>query len=115
MFILSAFRLSAEATAANFSAYRAYLAANRERFPRGAYQLATSTWYYDATDPRCPHDAWLDSLNIAETRAEARSEARLTSIKLRLVSSDQAGYIELHYPIVYKYSLEGCPGDVLPN
>ena len=27
-------------------------------------QAVTESWYYDHTDPRCPHDAWLRNLSL---------------------------------------------------
>jgi hypothetical protein len=39
---------------AAFRRYSEYLAGRRQDFPRGAYSLATSEWYYDPDDHRCP-------------------------------------------------------------
>jgi hypothetical protein len=70
-FILSAER-GDDATAA-FARYRAYLEQHRDRFPRNAYALATSDWYYDPHEHRCPHDAWLESATLLESGSHPRS------------------------------------------
>jgi len=43
-----------------FRRYREYLKSQRSAFPPSAYALATSDWYFDPQDHRCPHDAWLE-------------------------------------------------------
>jgi len=60
---------------AAFRRYGEYLERRRPDFPRGAYSLATSDWYYDGDDHRCPHDAWLECNAV---RARNRLAARDT-------------------------------------
>jgi hypothetical protein len=103
-FILSAQR-KAEAIETAFRQYRAYLASNSASFPNSAYELARSEWYFDPQDHRCPHDAWLESLSIAEPAKGERSEQRATAIRVRLLSAYHDGFIELFYPQVTRYSL----------
>jgi hypothetical protein len=74
-----------------------YLAANRERFPPGAYQLATSDWYFGFSDPRGPHDAWLEAVEVAEPAEGDRKQFRTVSIRIRLLGSYHDGWIELVY------------------
>lgn len=49
-----------------FQRYRDYLNTHAARFPRGALALALSGWYFDPSDHRCPHDAWLEGITISE-------------------------------------------------
>lgn len=62
-----AFILDAERDAGAFARYAAYLEAQCAQFPPLAYELATSDWYFDARDNRCPHDGWLESAQLVET------------------------------------------------
>ncbi|HEX7860126.1 MAG TPA: hypothetical protein VF773_07375 [Verrucomicrobiae bacterium] len=103
-FILSAQREPQTITKA-FELYRAYLASNATRFPIGAHALATSPWYFDPSDHRCPHDAWLESITITEPARGERNEHRVTAIRIRLLGAYHDGYIELFYSQVIRYSL----------
>ena len=103
-FILSAQRERGTIVTA-FEQYRAYLASNVANFPGGAHALATSEWYFDPRDHRCPHDAWLESITIAEPAAGERSEQRVTAIRVRLLGAYHDGFIELFYSRVIRYSL----------
>jgi hypothetical protein len=42
---------------AAFIAYRKYLEANQSRFPTSAFAIASSEWYFDFRERRCPHDS----------------------------------------------------------
>jgi hypothetical protein len=96
--------------AAAFKRYRQYLAENEHLFPKSAYALASSQWYYDFNDHRCPHDSWLDSLVVQETGKGKRKEKRHTSITIRLLSAYQDGVIELDYKDVISYKMQGLSG-----
>lgn len=109
-FILAAQRGSAKEVIKNFRAYGEYVAANRSRFPPSAYALATSEWYYDPRDHRCPHDAWLEEVRIEEPAAGERLEQRTVAVRVRLLGAYHDGQIELHYPRVYRYQLELSEG-----
>jgi len=90
----------------SFARYRAYLESVRERFPPSAYALATSDWYFDARDHRCPHDAWLESAQLTESASGERSEERTLSLTLRLLGAYHDGHIELFYPRVLSYAID---------
>ena len=105
-FILAAERDgSGDACATAFARYSEYLAANRARFPSSAYELATSEWYFDFADQRCPHDAWLEAVEISEPSAGARNADRRTSIRVRLLSAAHDGHFEFYYPLAHSYEL----------
>jgi hypothetical protein len=73
--------------------------------PSGALALATSSWYYNFHDHRCPHDSWLENIVISEPSSGERSEIRTVSISLRLLGAYHDGYIEIAYPRVFSYRL----------
>lgn len=101
VFILAADGIDRDAVDA-FRRYRFYLEAERDRFPPSAFSLATSDWYFDPRDHRCPHDAWLEWASLSETHDGAE---RVLGLRLRLRGAYHDGYIELHYARVFKYAL----------
>ena len=90
---------------AAFAEYRAYLHANKTFFPPSAYDLASSHWYFDSTDHRCPHDSWLESATIHEPGSGSRREIRSVALTVRLLGAYHDGYIEFRYPDVHSYEL----------
>jgi hypothetical protein len=104
MYILSAQRdMDAEGAGER---YAAYLRDNEERFPKGALALARSEWYFNFFDHRCPHDGWLEQMAIEEPSSGARHQIRTVRMTLRLLGAYHDGYIELHYPRVFRYRLD---------
>jgi len=97
--------------AAAFERYRNHLASSRDSFPRSAYALATSDWYFSFVDHRCPHDGWLESLSLTELSSGARGEIRGMSMRIRLLGAYHDGYIELLYPRVFRYRLSVNDGE----
>jgi hypothetical protein len=89
----------------SFRRYRDYLASVRHSFPTSAYELATSEWYHDFEDRRCPHDAWLEACTLSEPSSGKRRENRTLSLSVRLLGAYQDRYIELRYPRVFSYRL----------
>lgn len=67
--------------------------------------FSTEPWYHDPTDHRCPHDAWLDSVELREPAKGARGEQRQTAIVIRLLAAYHDGWITLRYAGVRRYSL----------
>jgi hypothetical protein len=92
-----------------FARYREYVASHGESFPRSAYALATSDWYFDPRDHRCPHDAWLESLSLTEA-APAQGESRSLSLRVRLLGAYRDGHIDLLYPRVFAYRFDVADG-----
>jgi len=103
-FILAAQR-EPETVVAAFERYYDYVASHSDQFPSGAFALATSGWYFDPRDHRCPHDAWLEEVIVSEPAIGERSEKRVTEIRARLLGAYHDGYIELSYLGVIRYSL----------
>ncbi|MDH3594597.1 MAG: hypothetical protein OEM93_07060 [Rhodospirillales bacterium] len=92
---------------AAFQNYRQYIEGLKDWFPRGAYELAVSDWYFDFTDHKCPHDAWLEELSIIENSKGERNEIRTSSIRIRLLGAYHDGFIEFHYSKVFQCDLRG--------
>jgi hypothetical protein len=98
------------AAASAFDRYRAYLASVRGRFPRGALELATSDWYFNSSDRRSPHDAWLERVSISRLGSGDRGERREVTVAIRLLGANHDAYIEFHYRDVVRYRIELGPG-----
>jgi len=82
-----------------------YIRESKPAFPPGAYELATSDWYYGFADHRAPHDAWLEWAKFEEPATGSRRERRHLSLRVRLLGAYHDQYLEFFYPIVYSYSL----------
>jgi hypothetical protein len=95
-----------------FARYQAYLAMVRERFPPQAFALATSRWYFDNTDHRAPHDAWLEEARLVEVSEPSHRAARRLDLHVRLLGAYHDGWIDLHYRDVTRYQLSHA---VLPR
>lgn len=96
---------------AHWKRYQAYLVAEQERFPPGAYALATANWYHDFNDHRCPHDAWLEDLELTEPATGARRESRTLALRVRLVGAYHDGHVEFRYPQLFAYELSAPNGE----
>lgn len=84
------------------TAYPAYLAEVAERMPPGARAFAEAPWHHDFRDHRCPHDAWLESLVVRESPADA--PPRRVDLELRLLGAYHDGHLELRYTGVTRYT-----------
>lgn len=104
MFILSDQRNSNVTEA--FNAYAQYLNSKREIFPKNAFELATSDWYFNPERSGCPHDAWLESVVIAEPSEGEHHEIRNNTIKIELLAAYHDGIIIFEYTglIAYKFA-----------
>src|ERR1700710_540692 len=89
----------------HYRRYKDYLGSVKAVFPPSAFALASSDWYHDYSDHRCPHDAWLESATVHENAAGERQENRSLSIAIRLLGAYHDGHIELLYPQVFAYRL----------
>lgn len=73
--------------------------------PFKATQFASEPWYSDPGDHRCPHDSWLESLEVREPAKGLRSGQRCTSIRLKVLGAYQDGWITFSYSGVRSHSL----------
>jgi hypothetical protein len=71
----------------------------------GIPQFATEPWYRDPSDHRCPHDTWLESVEISEPAEGERHEHRTTLIIIRLLGAYHDGHVVFRYSDVRSYSL----------
>ncbi len=88
-----------------FARYAAYIESERHRFPAGALALLDSDWYFGFSDPRAPHDAWLESVQVIETRADGSDSLPETSLDVRLLGAFHNGIIQFAYAGVTSYHL----------
>jgi hypothetical protein len=86
--------------------YRAYLRSIRAQLPPSVYDFAIADWHYEHDDPRCLHDAWVETLTIAEPSTGDRRQYRKLAIRIRLLSAHHTGHIELQYDDVVGYSIQ---------
>lgn len=68
-------------------------------------EFATATWYSDPNDHRCPHDAWLETVEFREPATGNRQEQRKTTLTLRLLGAYHDGHIVFRYSGVTSYDL----------
>ena len=90
-----------------FDRYYSYLKSVSEDMPQNAYSFAIADWHYDHTDPKCPHDSWLETLIVREPSSGERGELREVEIRVELLGAFHDGHIELRYPGVRSYLLQG--------
>ncbi len=86
--------------------YRKYLEENKSKFPKNAYELATSTWWFDFSNHKCPHDSWLEKISIVEPAEGERNEKRSTNIEVKLLGAYHDGYIKLKYRNVTSFKID---------
>lgn len=86
--------------------YLAYLDSIADRLPAGARAFAMAPWHYTPSDPRCPHDAWVETITIREPASGERGEARGLEIHMRLRGAYHDGHIELRHENVQRYSAD---------
>src|SRR5688500_18016295 len=67
-----------------WAAYQRRLQKIKKSLPPSAAEFALAEWHYDPSDPRCPHDAWLEHVTIREPSSGERSEIRGLEIEIRL-------------------------------
>jgi hypothetical protein len=103
-FILSENRQDCREMTAAFIKYRDYISALRGRISKSAFDLASSEWYYDPSDHRCPHDSWLESLELLEHYGAESKEPRHLKLIVRLLGAYHDGHICLFYDDVKSYS-----------
>jgi hypothetical protein len=91
-------------------AYAAYLKTISEFLPAATKEFALSDWYYDhSNSDKCPHDAWLESIELFENVTGERKEQRNIGIRIRLLAASHAGHIFFTYENVFCYQLKFSP------
>jgi hypothetical protein len=95
---------------ARAEAYAAYLKTIAEFLPAETREFVLSDWYYDFSNwDKCPHDAWVESVEVFENFSGERKEQRNIGIRIRLLASSHAGHILFTYENVFGYELKFSP------
>lgn len=95
-----------------FAIYNRYLRENRDLFPQTAYEFATADWHYNPQDPKCPHDAWVESLNVSEEHRTDPEEKQKITIQVILLGAYHDGRIKITYEVVKGYNFNLPSGNV---
>lgn len=74
-------------------------------------EFALAEWHYTPSDPRCPHDAWLETATVREVVSGEDSQHRHPEVFVRLLGAYHDGHIELTYDGVIGYCLDFPPVD----
>jgi hypothetical protein len=92
--------------------YGQHLKAISNKLRPATRAFALAEWHYDPTDPRCPHDAWLEATTLSETVTSDDAQRRQLAVKIRLLGAYHDGHIELTYDGVIGYCLDFPPVDL---
>ena len=112
-FILSANRNSEnfDQLRKNWDDYQTHLKALQDKFPASAYEIATSSWWYQFDLPEAPHDSRLVAFRMGDYGAPTWDNQKGSWIEIELCSA-YSGTILLRYPQVFNYDLK-MAGDSL--
>jgi hypothetical protein len=80
-----------------------YNAAIMDQLPEGAKGFVVSDWHYNANDPRCPHDSWIQSIDLGTHIPIAESR----HVQLRLLGAYHDRTIRFDYSDVTDCSIQG--------
>lgn len=89
-----------------FDDYAKYLASVADRFPANALAFARAEWHYQTSDPRCPHDAWLETLEVAEKSLQPGGSQRIITITATFLGAYHDGTFTLSYSNVSHYRFD---------
>jgi hypothetical protein len=92
-----------------FAEYKQYLIENRDSFPANAFDFAIAEWHYNFADHRCPHDAWVNSLQVLEIAKNDSQKDRVMEIRINLLGAYHDGEIEIIYQGIKSYNLSLLP------
>ncbi len=92
-----------------FDVYWNYLDRMKDVFPPRAFEFATAAWHWNGEDPRCPHDAWLEKLEITEESIEPAGSKRNLLIKAKFLGAYHDGIFTITYHDVREYVLSNEP------
>jgi hypothetical protein len=95
-----------------FNAYLSYLVDNKNSFPQNAYEFAVAEWHYNPQDHRCPHDSWVESLQIIEKEITEADNERGLEIQICLLGAYHDGNIKIIYKGIKGYTLNLAPDSV---
>lgn len=101
-----------QTASAVWRSYREHVARIEPRLPSRVRSFASQEWYYDPNDHRCPHDAWLESLTVSDSKANLKSGDNLkVDITVRLLGAYHDRALIFGYTDVRSYQLCGTIGN----
>lgn len=83
------------------SEYQEYIKTRISEFPKGAQSFLAASSYFDFDDEKCPHDAWIENINITEQKLQDCS--REVNIYLKILGNKHNGFIHIDYLNVTSY------------
>jgi hypothetical protein len=95
--------------------YPAYLDTIKDQLPSNARDFAEADWHYDFTNPKCPHDSWVETITIFEPADGETKDDRGLEIMVRLLGAFHDGFIELRYKGVFEYEMSGTSDESWPK
>ena len=98
----------------DFDRYSAYLQTIRHKIPAHVYAFASDSRHFDLTSSSSLHDAWLESLTVAEPATGERGEIRSVEITLQLLGPFHDCRIHLRYTGLRHYCFT-MPGSIQPE
>jgi len=90
---------------AAFQNYQRYLGSIKSQLPQSVYDFATADWHYDPSQRTCPHDSWIEKIEISELAEGLRHEVRKTRIGLFLLGAYHDRILSLIYDDVVAYNI----------
>lgn len=89
----------------NWDDYQLHLIALKDKFPSSAFEIATSSWWYEFNLPEAPHDSRLITFRMGDHGAATWDNEGFSWLEIELQSA-YTGTIILRYPKVYRYDLK---------
>lgn len=100
--------------------YFEYLDKIGNKLPQNARNFAFFEGHYDITHPQCPHDSWVEFVNVHEISQGKRNEIRHIEINAKFLDARHEGFFEITYKNVQSYnmslasSVKAVPYDYAP-
>jgi hypothetical protein len=86
--------------------YEMWLAKHSTRLPHHARHYACAPWHYDIKDHLCPHDAWLERLQLDETGEGSRQEKRSNNGSLTFLGAFHDLKFVLQYDHIHSIEIK---------
>src|ERR1022692_4974754 len=103
-FLLRHFRFrQLDASGQRWVAIRQYIAGIRTQLPPGAKEFLSAEWHYNYSDHSCPHDSWIQSIEIHNDNANGVAKA----VRLHVLGAFHDRVIRFDYMGVTDFSIEG--------
>jgi hypothetical protein len=87
--------------------YREHLLQIGDKLPKSAAEFLLSNWYYNWSDPRCPHGGSIENVSTTGLHDAKESESEQVHIKVTLSNHCDSGSIVFRYINVYRYRMAG--------